>query len=245
MSQNINRGYFPNASSKIVQSGGRASHVRERRASTVVDQLLFARFNDPPDRPSVLGQDKPMRRLTNNSAAAASSVSACAPCPLNSLLIRSSFNPLDGIPRHHNAVRSSSRRVASLNKPNLSRWQYRWALSSGGVTTTLVPTTACPSSCWHAPHDQPHDLVCKAHRCHAVGTRVEVVSLDTRNQGCDHNPHRTQSRSKFRQQLFNPSRRQMLRHQVRHVFIRGNSLQQELPLSASVPVSTCVGPPSA
>ena len=54
---------------------------------------------------------------------------------------------------------------------------------------------------------------------------VEDVSLDSRNQGCDHKP-RTPSHSKFRQQPFISSSRQMLRHQV---LIRANRLQQELP----------------
>ena len=36
------------------------------------------------------------------------------------------------------------------------------------------------------PRTQQHDLVCKAHRRHVVGTHVEVVSLNSRNQGCDH-----------------------------------------------------------
>ena len=60
----------------------------------------------------------------------------------------------------------------------------------------------------HTPNDQQYDLVCKAHRRHVVGTRVGVVSSDFRNQRCDHKPLRAPLHSKFRQQVFNPSRRQ-------------------------------------
>ena len=57
---------------------------------------------------------EPKRRLTNNSAAAASSVNACAPHPGNSLSIRSSFNPLVDKPRRHDTTRNSSRMVACM-----------------------------------------------------------------------------------------------------------------------------------
>ena len=55
------------------------------------------------------------RRLTNNSATTASSVSACAPRPRNSLFIRSSFSHLAGEARRRNAMRSWSRRAASIS----------------------------------------------------------------------------------------------------------------------------------
>ena len=67
------------------------------------------------------------RRLTNNSAAAASSVSACAPC--------SSFNPLVGKPRRHNATRSSSRRVSCIS--------LRLAEHSESVTMAFSLTLLC------------------------------------------------------------------------------------------------------
>ena len=183
------RGCFPNASSKVVQPGAPAFHVRDRHR---VHRLLLARLHDPASsvkaRPPGL---EPKRRLTNNSAAAASSVSAR--CPRNTLLNKSSTNSLVGKPHRHNATRSLSRKVASalakLHTPIRSRWHSRrlrtsvktLALSSGGVPT---PTAVCPSSqhhqCEHqnhAFHDQQRDLVCMAHRRHARASKWLASTL--------------------------------------------------------------------
>ena len=55
---------------------------------------------------------------------------------------------------------------------------------------------------------------------------------------------RTPSSPEFGRRLFNPSRRQMLRHQDRHVLICGEPTSAGIPLSAAAPVSTCAESPS-
>ena len=100
-----------------------------------------------------------------------------------------------------------------------------------GATTTPTPTAACPSSCPqnqhehqdHALHDQQHDHEWKAHRHHVIDPPVEVVSPDGCSQECDHKPPRTPSHPDLR---LNLGRRQMLRHQVRHVLTCANRLQR-------------------
>ena len=128
------RGCFQNASSKVVAPGAPASHVRDR------PHVHHCGPTSPcaPQRPTRLPQHRQVkarppglerkRRLTNNCAAAASSVSAFAPRQRNSLSIKSSFNPLSTshvatTQGHARLARLLASAFAWLNTSNRSRWQ--------------------------------------------------------------------------------------------------------------------------
>ena len=202
-------------------SSPRSLHIH-RRGQT--PPYLIAPASSVKAKPSGL---EPKRRLTSSSAAAASSVSACAPFSCNSLLIRSSFNPRVDKPRRHDTTRISSRRVACISLRLAEHPGYSRVAVSRQHLCHQQPAPA-PASATNASTRTTHPTISNMTSC----ARLTVATWTARasksfastfiiKEGCDHKPPRTPSHSQFRQQLFN----QMLRHQVRHFVIRRNSLQ--------------------
>ena len=211
-----------------------ASHVRDRSPSTVVDRLLLARHSDPPNCPSITGQDGAAKPRAQASPDERQHHCCLRQCQRAMLAHPSLDHSLAGKPLRRNAMRklvsptehSDSVAMAfSLTPPPFGKdpgtleWWFHdntnannsnpQQLLARRSTSTTHPTTSNITSC----------------------ARLTVATKSARaskwlasTRGCAHKPH-----SKFRQKLFNPSRRKMLRHQVRRVVIRGNSLQQELP----------------
>ena len=174
-----------------------------------MERLLLARINDPPDCPSIVGQGKAARPRSQ----------AFSTCHFATTqrearlagLLASAFALLNtpAVSRQHQRRRTSVRATA------LSGGVHHDTCANSSMPQQL-PARPTRSTRTTHPNDLQHDLMCNADRPPRAPARASKWLAPT-----------FVIKDASTSPLFNRSRRWMLRHQVRHVVICGNSLQQE------------------